>query len=382
MNVLGRTSDDGPVAEVGAFRARDGSAGAPVGVDIDGPHVGLVVGKRGYGKSYTLGVLAEELARGKGTAPVLFDPMGAFRTIVDGSDGTPVPAQVIDQPRIRAGAIPPRSWCTLLDLEPKSAPGALVWRAATDADTLEGMRRSVHDSDASRDAIRAALNHLELAASWEAFAADGLDATTLSGTELTVLDCSGLDDAAINAVGLAVARALYDARIQADVDRLPWLLVDEAHALFDGAAEPALRTILTRGRQPGVSLVAATQRPGALPDVAISQADVIVAHRLTARSDRNALERVAPSYMGGTIAERMPTTPGEALLVDDVTEQVHTVSIRERDTPHGGSSPKASAVEATDGGDPATEVTSIHRVQRAATSNRKTSDRQPCSLGR
>ena len=63
--VLGRESgpDDGPVGRLGSYRARDGSAGAPLSLDLDGPHAVSVVGKRGYGKSYTLGVLAEALAR-------------------------------------------------------------------------------------------------------------------------------------------------------------------------------------------------------------------------------------------------------------------------------------------------------------------------------
>lgn len=72
-------------------------------------------------------------------------------------------------------------------------------------------------------------------------------------------------------------------------------------------------------RGPGVSLVAATQRPGALPATAISQADLLVVHRLTGRADR------------------------EALVIDDATETVNTVTVRERLTPHDGASPRASA---------------------------------------
>lgn len=346
MEVLGRDSgpEVGPIANVGTFRARDGSAGARVGIDLDNPHVAIVVGKRGYGKSYTLGVLAEELARAKGTAPVVLDPMGVFTTLAASTEERSVPATVLTQPRVTAAAVPPRGWCSLLDLDPESAAGALIWRAAAESETLESMFEVVRTTDASQAATRAARNHLELARSWGVFDPNGLDATALAGGEATVLDCSGLDDPAINAVGRAVAAALYRARVTDAVDRLPWLLVDEAHALFDGTAAPALRTILTRGRQPGVSLVAATQCPGALPDVATSQADLLIAHRLTAGPDRNALERAMPSYMGGTFAERMPTAPGEVLLVDDVTEQVHAVSVRKRETPHGGDSPRASEV--------------------------------------
>ena len=70
--VLGRAAgvDAGPSGRLGSYRARDGSEGAPLHLDLDGPHAVSIVGKRGYGKSYTLGVIAESLARADGVAPV------------------------------------------------------------------------------------------------------------------------------------------------------------------------------------------------------------------------------------------------------------------------------------------------------------------------
>ncbi len=146
----------------------------------------------------------------------------------------------------------------------------------------------------------------------------------------------------MNAVVRAIADDLYRARVTDSVATLPWLVVDEAHAFFDGIAEPALRTVVTRGRRPGVSLVAATQRPAALPKVTVSQSDVLVAHRLTSRADRDALARARPGYMQESFAARMPETPGAAVVVDDATESVHAVQIRERRVEHGGGSPSAS----------------------------------------
>jgi len=75
------------------------------------------------------------------------------------------------------------------------------------------------------------------------------------------------------------------------------------------------------------------------------QADLLVAHRLTNRADREALAASRPAYMDGTFAERMPTEPGAALVVDDATESVHALAVRERQTPHGGASPRASELE-------------------------------------
>jgi DNA helicase HerA-like ATPase len=123
---------------------------------------------------------------------------------------------------------------------------------------------------------------------------------------------------------------------------LPWLLLDEAHVAFEGVAAAALRRLVTRGRGPGVSLVAATQRPSALPAVAVSQADILIVHRLTGRADREALADARPASVGGALDERMPSDVGEALVIDDATESVHVVDVRERRTPHDGRSPRAS----------------------------------------
>ncbi|GAA0724277.1 hypothetical protein J2744_002328 [Halorubrum trapanicum] len=347
-------------ARIGSFLARDGSVGAAVGVDLDGPHAGVVFGKRGTGKSYTLGVLAEELAEADGVAPVVVDPMGVFGGL-EAAGG-----RVVD-PAVRPASIPPSTWPDLLGLDSASGPGSLVWRVVADAvddgdreavgagdsastaadepssPSLATLREAVAAADAPAETRRAAANHLRLAASWGVFDADAPSvASLIADGDPVVLDLAGVPDAAAAAVVRAVARGLYDARIDGGLPRLPWLLVDEAHAFFDGVAEPALRTLLTRGRAPGVSLVCATQRPAALPSVAVSQSDLLVSHRLTAARDVDRLAEAEATYLAGDLAARLPEGVGEALVVDDATETAHTVAIRERRTPHEGESPGAS----------------------------------------
>jgi len=336
MVVIGREEATGATTRLGHYRARDGSCGAAVNLDVDRPHVGLVVGKRGSGKTYTLGVLAEGLLVAEGVAPVVVDPMGAFTplTVAD------VAATVVD-PSVRADALDPRQWCTVLGLDPERGAGALVWRAASECSTLNGMRSWVGDSDAAASSVRAAANHLALAASWDVFDQAGLDTGTLCSGDLTVLDMSGLNARPSGAVLAAVATALYDVRVAGQTSRLPWLLVDEAHAFTDGVARRPLRRLVTRGRQPGVSCVLATQRPSAVPPTTVSQTDLLVAHRLTSTADIDALQAAQPTYLDGDFAARLPETTGDALVVDDSTESVHHVTVRERRTPHGGKTPRA-----------------------------------------
>ncbi|WP_336336599.1 ATP-binding protein [Haloarcula brevis] len=349
MVVIGRDGVTGATARLGHYRARDGSRGAAVDLDVDRPHVGLVVGKRGSGKTYTLGVLAEGLLAAEGVAPVVVDPMGAFAPL-DAADAS---ATVVD-PGVRADALGPRQWCTVLGLDPEQGAGALVWRAASERETLDGMRAWVTDAETTASAGRAAANHLALAASWDVFDSAGIETEALCSDELTVLDLSDLGSRPAGAVLAAVATALYDARLAERTSRLPWLLVDEAHAFTDGVARRPLRRLVTRGRQPGVSCVLATQRPSAVPATTVSQADLLVAHRLTSAADIDALQAVQPTYLDGDFAARLPEATGDALVVDDSTESVHRVTVRERRTPHGGETPRASALDGvearTDGG--------------------------------
>jgi hypothetical protein len=62
--------------------------GMPVNLDLVSPHVMLVAGKRGSGKSYTLGLIAEELARAMTrreieVAVVIIDTVDVFRLMVE-----------------------------------------------------------------------------------------------------------------------------------------------------------------------------------------------------------------------------------------------------------------------------------------------------------
>ncbi|WP_049924011.1 ATP-binding protein [Halopiger djelfimassiliensis] len=341
--VIGRGSDaeTTQAGYLGRYRALDGSEGAELHIDLDGPHAMLIVGKRGYGKSFTMGVVAEELARAPGVAPTIIDPMGVFSTLAEPAEGEPVPVEVVDEPAVSAATLDPRSWCSLLGLSPESGAGGLVWQAAQETRTLDEMRRHIEATDAPDTDKRAATNHVNLADSWGVFDPDGLDANDLASTAISVVDVSGLDAAPMNAVCRGIGEALYRARVDETIDRLPWLLIDEAHTFFDGVSESALHTILTRGRAPGVSLVLATQRPSSVSDTAISQSDVLISHRLTAEADLAALDSAQPTYMNESLDERLPTEPGEVVVIDDATETIHAAQIRFRDTPHGGGSPSA-----------------------------------------
>ncbi|MDA0524822.1 hypothetical protein [Methanococcoides alaskense] len=61
--ILGRRDDNEEgVLNIGRYLALDRSSGSHVAIDALKPHAILICGKRGYGKSYTMGTLIEEMA--------------------------------------------------------------------------------------------------------------------------------------------------------------------------------------------------------------------------------------------------------------------------------------------------------------------------------
>jgi len=320
---------------VGSHQARDGTRAGRVRLDTDRPHAAVVVGKRGTGKSHTLGVLAEGVAAASGVTPVVLDTMGEFGGLAE-----PV------SPRVRPTDLPARAWPALVGLDRTSPAGALVWDAVGAAATLDEAVETLTDDTGGgveTGVRRVAAVHLRRALRWDVFDTDGhRPAVLVDRPGSVVVDCVDCPEPAANAVARVLARGCYEHCLAGDADRLPWLLFDEAHVRFDGVAGPALDRLFTRGRSPGVSVVCATQRPAALPATAVSQADLLVAHALTSEADVSALAAARPTYLGGDFRTRLPDERGVALVVDDTSEAAHTVRVRDRRTPHGGDTPRAS----------------------------------------
>lgn len=131
---------------------------------------------------------------------------------------------------------------------------------------------------------------------------------------------------------------------------LVWLVIDEAHEFLphpeEGetlATEP-LVTILREGRQPGISLVVATQQPGKIHTDVMTQSDTVLSHRITAKRDTKALGMLMQSYMRTGLVEalnNLPRVKGAAIIFDDNNERMVPMRIRPRFTWHGGSAPNA-----------------------------------------
>ena len=361
----------------------------PVTLDVTHSRVLLICGKRGSGKSYTLGVLAEELFQQSPRQVILLvDPMGIFWTMAQATTATSVglPMQLIVPgdpatrytPAIRErlqslgltlqrltlnpAELSPDAWCGLFELSINEPLGIALYRsvqalnASTPSYALRDLTDTIQRDGLSQDRTKEALvNRVSMAAHWELFdAAARPISELLSADALNVLDCSVLDYSThgLRSLVLAiVARQLFTAwhatRRHAELGDTPstsklWLLIDEAHQFIPQGGATLTKDMLIRwvkeGRQPGLSCVLASQQPGSLEMEVLSQCDAVIAHKLTNVEDITSVNRLSQAYMGSELKVylRHLTGPGQAVLVDDARERVTMLQVRERLTRHGG----------------------------------------------
>ena len=390
----------------------------PVYLDVASAHVVFIVGKRGSGKSYTMGSIAEGLADlpqeiKQNLSIVLLDTMGIYWTMkypnfqdadlvktwnfdpkgLDVKIFTPTGFYYKYQEQgiptdfpfsIRPVDVGFNDWCTAFGLNPNSAEGVLITRVTQEMEkkeesySIDEMIEFVRNDEESEKIVKnVVVNEFKKAQGWKIFSKEGTPLKdVIAPGQVTVLDVSpyatmssGWEIKAL-VVGL-ISRTLFNQRMLArkteefksvdaamhyfskDVkekmeEPLVWLAIDEAHELLphDGktAASDALITILREGRQPGISLILATQQPAKIHTDVMTQSDTVLAHRLTARMDVDALGMLTQSYMRAGLEQEidmLPRVKGAAVIFDDANERIFPVQMRPRFTWHGGSAPMA-----------------------------------------
>jgi energy-coupling factor transporter ATP-binding protein EcfA2 len=391
-------------------------------MDITRSHIVFVCGKRGSGKSYSLGVIAEGLIDlppeiRRNLAIVLVDTMGIYWTMKypnkkDGpllkewgldAKGLDIkiytPKDFYDQYKlkgiptdvpfsIRTSELTGSDWCLAFDVGENDRYGVLIDKAINelhekladdgieyDLDTVIAKIESISDVEGYVKA--AVINKFANAKQWGLFTTDGTKLEDLvKGGQVTVLDVSpyatipnGWNIKSL-VLGL-VSQKLFNQRMRArkdeeyneiqstvhyfsedskqkQTDPLVWLVIDEAHEFLpkEGktAASDPLITILREGRQPGISLVLATQQPGKIHTDVMTQSDTVFAHRLTAKIDVDALSTLMQSYMRKGLdqeLDNLPRVQGAGVIFDDSNEKMYPIRVRPRFTWHGGESPTA-----------------------------------------
>ncbi len=384
-------------------------------LDIARSHVILVAGKRGSGKSYSIGVIAEELAslpkeNAENIASIIFDTMGIFwtmkyenekdKTLLDEwklkTKSLPVKVFVpfgkveeykergipIDSTfALRASELEAEDWITIFNLEMTSLTGVLIEKIVSELRekikyfSISDIQSAIEkDEKASKEAKEVAFSLFKAAETW------GIFSKTKEGTEVKDLILAGktsvLDISVYSSTSAFNIRALVisiisrkiftnrmDSRKKEELaairqgqdylsygnkkeDPLVWIFIDEAHEFLPKTgktpATEALIQLLREGRQPGISLVMATQQPGQIHRDAMSQSDIVISHRVTAKADIEALNEIMQTYLLENIQQKMddlPSLKGSAIILDDNSERIYPIRIRPRFTWHGGEAP-------------------------------------------
>jgi intein/homing endonuclease len=307
----------------------------------------------------------------------IFTPQGFYQHALD--DGIPTDAPFAIRPDELLG----NDWVTTFSLEPTSPAAVLIERVIHDLAErgpfgLDDVLRAV-EADREMDAVtRAAVrNRFVQARDWGVFSENATPLSQLARPgQVTVLDLSAYATAengwAIKAlvVGIVSQKLFLDRMVarkeeefrQVDRDvnylsseddlaqQLPlvWLVIDEAHEFLPNqgktlASDPLI-TILREGRQPGISLILASQQPGKIHTDVMTQSDIIISHRITAKLDTDALGTLMQSYLRvglDRLLDGLPRTSGAALILDDNNEKMFPIQVRPRITWHGGESPSA-----------------------------------------
>ena len=396
-------------------------------MDVARSHVVLIAGKRGSGKSYSIGVIAEELARLKqevaqNLSALIFDTMGIFWTMAYKNEkenellgqwdlesekldvrifvpfgyyksykekGMPITKSFA----LKVSEITSDDWIITFGLNFVD-PLAVVMERNVNLlleeleegrikdfdldDIIKVVNKDVHAGKTEKDA---AINLFEGAKTWGVFSSRNEPGTAVE--ELTMpAKTTILDLSCYSSVGSFNVRALVmgllckkifnqrmEARKHEEIESvrhgldylyykekrempLVWIAIDEAHEFLpkEGRtpATDALIQLLREGRQPGISLVLATQQPGMIHQDVMTQADIVISHRVTAKPDVDALNYIMQSYLSAdikTYLDNLPRLTGSAIILDDNSERIYPMRVRPRFSWHGGEAPTAIKIK-------------------------------------
>ena len=384
-------------------------------IDVAKAHTILISGKKGSGKSYSIGVFAEEITNlekdvSKNLAVLIFDTMGIFWTMkypnysqadelrVWGLEPKGLSVKVF-VPRgkfqeykekniavdysfsIKPNELTAEDWCNVFQVKITDNIGVLIEKTLTrlkfDYDIDDIIFEIKKDNSVDQLTKNATENRFQSVKTWGLFDITGFEVKDIvNGGQVSVLDLSAYDDWNVKSLVVGIiSKKLFNERVTARKQEeteeikysqhyltferekeletpLLWIFLDEAHELLPregmNAAMPALIQLLREGRQPGISLVLATQQPGEIHRDVITQSDIVISHRVTAKPDIEALNTINQTYLTSSILanlNNLPKVKGAAIILDDNSERIYSMKVRPKMSWHGGDTPSAVKIE-------------------------------------
>lgn len=371
-------------AHIGSILLRGANA-VPVAIDVKelvSTHMAILAGT-GSGKSYTAGVLIEELMAPQNRAAVLiFDPHGEYGTLqemqtndrfFDPRDGYQPKVKMMtpDHIRIRLSSL---DYYDLLMLLPgmserqqailnkafrilhRHRKGEARWSvqdliaAVREADTQvddEGNEKM----GSSVQALEWKLEGLERSQYFHTFEHTVAPRDLFQPGQVTVLQMNEISQEEQQVICAAVLRQTNQARMNTarekiqpgDESYLPYpvfMLIEEAHR-FAPAHEPSrckqiLRTILSEGRKFGMGVGLITQRPGKIDADVLSQCMSQFIMRIINPVDQDSLKYGVEAAGRDLLKELPALTKGQVIVSGACVNTPILCKVRSRWTKHGG----------------------------------------------
>ncbi|MEM7819878.1 MAG: ATP-binding protein [Candidatus Aenigmatarchaeota archaeon] len=373
----------------------------PILMDVLRPHIITLTGKRGEGKSYSMGVFIEEITKlpekiKKNLCALVVDTQGIFWTMKSPSEkdatlladwglkpkGFNVFVYVPEgQSKLFSDAgvefdssfsfmpseLTVEDWINVFGFDLNEPISILLQRTISrlkktkEEYSIDDIISSLKLQEGFEKEILNLENRFLAAKDWGIFGESNAPKILEPG-KISILDVSLTPQNVRSLLVALISRKIFIDRVAArrkeelaDIELttikrtpMPWIFIDEAHNFLpnDGITPSTdiLLKIVKEGRQPGITLVFATQRPEKLHADALAQCDMIISHRLTAKADIDALKSIMQTYMLYDISKyinELPKLKGVAIILDDNSERIYKARIRPRQSWHAGSSPIA-----------------------------------------
>ncbi len=329
-----------------------------------------VLAKTGAGKSYTVGVLVEELLEKK-VPVVIVDPHGEYSALRYPNDSQKELA-LMEKYRISpkgydgvveytpSHSINPQADRKLsLDITRLSVTEFVEMLPAKITDTQRGILFEALKAVKSYgrytidDIINIVQEH-ESKAKWNLLTALEMlresrifEGTPVRTTDLvrpgicSIINLRGVQPEIQDLVVSRVATEIFEDRKRGKVPPLLFL-IEEAHnfaperGFGTRVCNKVLRTIASEGRKFGMGLCVVTQRPARIDKSVLSQCNTQIILKVTNPNDLRAISQSIEGFTQEMEDEIRQLEPGTALIVGEVVEQPIFVRIRVKRSRHGG----------------------------------------------
>lgn len=348
----------------------------PVYLSVNGfrRHV-AVIAQTGAGKSYTVGVILEELMR-LGATAVVIDPHADYvflsrdrsmrrhqysdRVVVfrnPNSSGRYDPRQLdnVVELTVRFSELSPEAIAEIAEIPEGWVNIRKAIRAAVEKlrersdygleDLLEELKKRSNQKGRESQHAERAYNHLLKLRRFKVFggATTPVDGVILRPGQVSILDLSGLNDASQDYIVSWVLEEVFRLRSTGQFEWPVFVVIEEAHRFVPTKdqerktmSSSIIRTIAAEGRKFGVFLILVTQRPSRIDADALSQCNSQIILRITNPYDQRAVAK-ASERLGAELMQDLPgLNVGEAVIVGELTRVPVIVKVRRRETREGG----------------------------------------------